>query len=220
MAKTKLNQTKRSEIKRIIKDYIQRTFNNDERFKELVKYEECLETLLQDKFNYFTNTTEEVINYLKSCNCYGQADVLNENYTFYQCNLSIDCLQAYCCKYEFESLKEKCSDFLNIEDCDYSCCIYPNTLMRKWLYNYEGWNNYNTQMCDLNNEYSEMKTKMWMIVDNCKYLEDVKEYIPIEEIISYVNQALYNCNTFISCITNEDLSLVKDFINNNKKEDN
>lgn len=220
MAKTRLNQTHKSEIKRRIKLYILNLFNNDEEFKQLLKDEQKIEEILQEKYNNFTDTTLEIIKYLKACNIYGTADVLNVNYTYYMSTLSINCVQTYNCKFDYEYLKDKCSDFLKPGDCDYHMCMYPQTLMRVWLGKSEVWNNYNTKMEELNNKYSEMQTKMYMIVDNCKYLEDVKEYLPINEVINYINEVLYNCNTFISCITNEDLSLVKDFINNNKKEDN
>jgi len=217
MAKTKLNQSHRGEIKRKIKTYIQNLFNNDEEFKQLLKDEENIEKVLQEKYDYFTNTTPEIIKYLKASNIYGTTDVENEHYTYYNCILSINCLQSYNCKYNYDYLKDKCSDFLKPDDCDYSMCMYSGRLMYVWLHQSEIWNNFNTKMVELNNKYSEMQTKMYMIVDNCKYLEDVKEYLPISEIINYINEVLYNCNTFISCITSEDLSTVKDFINNNKK---
>lgn len=218
MAKTRLNQTHRSEIKRKIKLYIQNLFNDDEEFKQLLKDEEKIEETLQEKYNYFTNTTPEIIKYLKESNVYGSTEVESENYTYYQCRLSINCMQSYCSKFSYDYLKDRCSDFLTPNDCDYSLCMYSGRLMYVWLKQSEIWNNYNTKMEELNDKYSEMQTKMYMIVDNCKYLEDVKEYLPIEEVINYVNEVLYNCNTFISCITSEDLSLVKDFINNNKKD--
>lgn len=218
MAKTRLNQTHRSEIKRKIKLYIQNLFNNDEEFKQLLKDEEKIEEILQEKYNYFTNTTPEIINYLKESNVYGSTEVESINYTYYQCRLSINCIQSYCSKFSYEYLKDRCSDFLKPDDYDYSMCMYSGRLMYIWLQQSEIWNNFNSKMVELNNKYSEMQTKMYMIVDNCKYLEDVKEYLPINEVINYINEVLYNCNTFISCITSEDLSLVKDFINNNKKD--
>lgn len=218
MAKTRLNQTHRTEIKRKIKLYIQNLFNNDEEFKQLLKDEEKIEEVLQEKYNYFTNTTLEIIKYLEASNIYGSTEVENINYTYYRCNISIKCVQTYSCKFGYEYLKDKCSDFLKPNDFDYSMCMYPGRLMYLWLHQSEIWDNYNTKMEELNNKYSEMQTKMYMIVDNCKYLEDVKEYLPIDAIINYVNEILYNCNTFISCITSEDLSIVKEFIHNNKKD--
>ena len=218
MAKTRLNQSHRTEIKRKIKLYIQNLFNNDEEFKQLLKDEEKIEEILQEKYNYFTNTTPEVIKYLINCNIYDTSDVENTYYTYYQCILSIKCVQTYNSKFSYEYLKDKCSDFLKPNDCDYNMCVYSKTLMNIWLKQSDIWNNFNSKMEDLNNKYSEMQTKMYMIVDNCKYLEDVKEYLPIDAIINYINEVLYNCNTFISCITSEDLSIVKDFINNNKND--
>lgn len=183
-----------------------------------MKDEEKIERILQEKYNYFTNTTSEIIKYLTDGNVYGSTEVENVCYTYYQCRLSIKCMQSYNCKFGYDYLKDKCSDFLKLGDCDYSLCIYSRRLMYIWLHQSDIWNNFNSKMEKLNNKYSEMQTKMYMIVDNCKYLEDVKEYLPIDTIINYVNEVLYNCNTFISCITSEDLSLVKDFINNNKKD--
>ncbi|MBR3490225.1 MAG: hypothetical protein IKH36_01920 [Bacilli bacterium] len=218
MAKTRLNQSHRNEIKRKIKNYIQNLFNNDEEFKQLLKDEEKIEKVLQEKHDYFTNTTIDITKYLKASNVYGSTDVEDIHYTYYHCILSIECTQTYNCKFSYEYLKDRCSDFLKLDDCDYSMCIYSGRLMHVWLQQSEIWNNFNSKMEELNNKYSEMQTKMYMIVDNCKYLEDVKEYLPIDAIINYINEVLYNCNTFISCITSEDLSLVKDFINNNKKD--
>ena len=207
MAKTKLNQSRRNEIKRKITLYIQNLFKDEEKIKEV----------LQERYNYFTNTTPEIIKYLIDSNIYGSIDVENKNYIYYQCILSINCIQSYNSKFSYDYLKDRCSDFLTLNNCDYSMCMYSDRLMYVWLQQSEIWNNFNTKMVELNNKYSEMQTKMYMIVDNCKYIEDVKEYLPISEIIEYINEVLYNCNTFISCITSEDLSIVKDFINNNKK---
>lgn len=218
MAKTRLNQTHRNEIKRKIKIYIQNLFNDDEEFKQLLKDEEKIEEVLQEKYNYFTNTTSEIINYLKASNIYGTTDVEDINYTYYRCTISINCMQTYSNKFNYDYLKDRCSDFLTPGDCDYSMCIYSGRLMHLWLQETELWNNFNTKMEELNNKYSEMQTKMYMIVDNCKYLEDVKEYLPISVVIQFVNETLYNCNTFISVVTDADINLVKEFINNNKKD--
>ena len=99
MAKTKLNQSHRGEIKRKIKLYIQNLFNDDEEFKQLLKDEEKIEKILQEKYNYFTNTTPEIIKFLKESYVYGATEVDNVNYTYYQCRLSINCMQSYCCKF-------------------------------------------------------------------------------------------------------------------------
>ena len=71
MAKTKLNKEKRSELKRIVRMYIQREFNNDEEFIKLKNLLTNFQKCAQNEFDRVTNCTEDVKKFLKGVKLYG-----------------------------------------------------------------------------------------------------------------------------------------------------
>lgn len=216
MAKTKLNKEKRTQIKQIIKDYIQREFNNDDDFIKLktllTNFQECA----QNEFDRVTNCTEEVKKFLKGMKLYGSCTVYNEYYSFYNATIEIQAPYSYNVSILYDYIIDKVT-YLTADNFSYDDTISVRRLCGKYLESLATFNNFEEEMSELNKKYLQMQEKMSVIVDNCKYLEDVKEYLPIDDVNKYVDECLYNCNTFISVVTVEDVNLVKDFINRNKK---
>lgn len=213
MAKTKLNNQKRDDIKRLIKNYISNVFDNDERLKKIQEKEKYFINLAQNEYNRVLNVTNDVINFLTSANLYGSIDVYNLYLQFYEMHLTIQGLYSYNGNFNEEELAPRCKYLENVYS---GSTISGKRLIEKYLKSLDGFEDFINDLTDLNDEYIQMLNKMRVIVDNCKYLEDIKEYIPIESVVAYVNQAIYNCNTFISVVTDEDLNTIKNFINNNK----
>lgn len=216
MAKIKLNKEKREQIKRIIRIYIQNEFNKDENFIKLKNLLTTFQKCAQDEFDRVTNCTEEVKKFLKGMNLYGSCAVYNEHFTYYSPSIEIKAPYSYNTSILEDYIKDKVA-FLRESDFSYDNTISVHRFCEKYLESLDTFNNFIEEMSELNKKYLQMQEKMSIIVDNCKYLEDVKEYLPIEEVNKYVDECLYNCNTFISVVTTEDINLVKDFINKNKK---
>lgn len=216
MAKTKLNKEKRLELKRIIKDYIQRKFNKDEDFIKLKNLLTNFQKCAQDEFDRVTNCTEDIKKFLKGMKLYGSCTVYNEYYSFYNTTIEIQAPYSYNVSILQEYIKDK-TTYLKNFDFGYDDTISIRLLCEKYLQSLASFNKFEEEMAELNKKYLQMQEKMLVIINNCKYLEDVKEYLPIDEVNKYVDECLYNCNTFISVVTSEDINLVKDFINKNKK---
>lgn len=216
MAKTKLNQPKRSELKRIVRMYIQNEFNKDEEFIKLKNLVSTFQKYAQDEFDRVTNCTEDVKKFLKGVKLYGSCAIYSEYFTFYNLSIEIQAPYSYNTSILEEYIKDKVT-YLRESDFSYDNTISVHRLCEKYLKSLDTFNNFIEELSELNKKYLQMQEKMSVIVDNCKYLEDVKEYLPIEEVNKYVDECLYNCNTFISVVTTEDINLVKDFINKNKK---
>ena len=216
MAKTKLNKEKRSELKRIVRDYIQKEFNNNEDFIKLKNLLTTFQKCAQDEFNQVTDCTGNVKKFLKGVKLYGSCVVYSECFKFYNVSIEIQAPYSYNTSILYEYIKDK-TTYLTRADFSYDDTISVHRLCEKYLESLDTFNNFIEEMSELNKKYLQMQEKMSVIIDNCKYLEDIKEYLPIDDVNKYVDEVLYNCNTFISCITSEDLSMVKDFINNNKK---
>ena len=216
MAKTKLNKEKRSELKRIIRYYIQKEFNNDEEFIKLKNLLTTFQKCVQDEFDRVTNCTEEVKKFLKGVKLYGSCGVYSEHYTFYSSSIEIQAPYSYNTSILREYIKDK-TTYLTDSCFSYDDTISVSRFCEKYLESLATFNKFKEDLGELNKKYLQMQEKMSIIVDNCKYLEDVKEYLPIDEVNTYVKECLYNCNTFISVMTSEDINLVKDFINKNKK---
>lgn len=216
MAKTKLNKEKRSELKRIIRDYIQREFNNDKDFIKLKNLLTNFQKCAQDEFDRVTNCTEDVKKFLKGMKLYGSCRVYSECFKYYTISIEIQAPYSYNTSILYEYIKDK-TTYLTRADFSYDDTISVHGLCEKYLESLTTFNKFVEEMIELNNKYLQMQEKMSVIIDNCKYLEDVKEYLPIDEVNKYVDECLYNCNTFISVVTSEDINLVKDFINRDKK---
>lgn len=216
MAKTKLNQPKRSELKRIVRMYIQNEFNKDEEFIKLKNLVSTFQKCAQNEFDRVTNCTEDVKKFLKGVKLYGSCAIYSEYFTFYNLSIEIQAPYSYNTSILEEYIKDKVT-YLRESDFSYDNTISVHRLCEKYLKSLDTFNNFIEELSELNKKYLQMQEKMSVIVDNCKYLEDVKEYLPIEEVNKYVDECLYNCNTFISVVTTEDINLVKDFINKNKK---
>lgn len=216
MAKTKLNKEKREEIKRIIRVYIHNEFNKDENFIKLKNLLTTFTECAQKEFDRVTNCTEEVKKFLKGTNLYGSCTIYNEHYTFYNQTIEIKAPYSYNVSILQEYIKDKVN-YITDSDCSYDNTITIRRLCEKYLESLDTFNNFEDEMSELNKKYLQMQEKMSVIVDNCKYLEDIKEYLPIDAVNKYVDECLYNCNTFISVVTTEDINLVKDFINRDKK---
>lgn len=216
MAKTKLNKEKRSELKRIVRMYIQREFNNDKEFIKLKNLLTNFQKCAQDEFDRVTNCTEDVKKFLKGVKLYGSCTVYNEHFYFYDAYIEIQASYSYNTSILHEYIEDK-TTYLTRDDFSYDDTISVRRLCEKYLESLASFNKFTEEMSELNKKYLQMQEKMSVIVDNCKYLEDVKEYLPIDEVNKYVDECLYNCNTFISVVTSEDINLVKDFINKNKK---
>ena len=216
MAKTKLNKEKRLELKRIIKDYIQREFNKDEDFIKLKNLLTTFQKCAQDEFNRVTNCTEDVKKFLKATKLYGSCTVYSEHYSFYSPSIEILAPYSYNVSISFEYIYNNVT-YITASDCNYDNTVSVRKLCEKYLESLPSFNKFTEDLAELNEKYLQMQEKMSVIIDNCKYLEDVKEYLPIDEVNKYVDECLYNCNTFISVVTSEDINLVKDFINKNKK---
>lgn len=216
MAKTKINQAKRTQIKRIIKDYIQREFNKDKDFIKLKNLLITFQNCAQNEFDRVTNCTEDVKKFLKGMKLYGSCEVYSEYFSFYNACINIQAPYSYNTSITNEYIKDK-TTYITDSDFSYDNTISIKRLCKKYLESLATFIKFLEEMTELNNKYLQMQEKMSVIVDNCKYLEDVKEYLPIEEVNKYVDECLYNCNTFISVVTADDINLVKDFINKNKK---
>lgn len=216
MAKTKINQAKRAQIKKIIKDYIQREFNKDKDFIKLKNLLITFQNCAQNEFDRVTNCTEDVKKFLKGMKLYGSCEVYSEYFSFYNVCINIQAPYSYNTSITNEYIKNK-TTYITDSDFSYDNTISIKRLSKKYLESLATFIKFLEEMTELNNKYLQMQEKMSVIVDNCKYLEDVKEYLPIEEVNKYVDECLYNCNTFISVVTADDINLVKDFINKNKK---
>lgn len=216
MAKTKLNQSKRTQIKQIIRVYIQNEFNKDEDFNKLKNLLTSFQNCAQNEFDRVMNCTEEVKKFLKGTKLYGSCTVYNEHFYFYDAYIEIQGPYSYNTSILYDYVKDK-TTYLTNDDFSYDDTISVRRLCEKYLESLASFNNFVEEMTELNKKYLQMQEKMSVIVDNCKYLEDIKEYLPIEEVNKYVDECLYNCNTFISVVTAEDINLVKDFINKSKK---
>ena len=216
MAKTKLNKEKREELKRIIRIYIQNEFNKDEDFIKLKDLLTTFQKCAQNEFDRVTNCTEDIKKFLKGMKLYGSCTVYNEYYSFYNPTIEIQAPYSYNVSILYEYIINK-TTYLTADDFSYDDTISVRRLCEKYLESLDTFNKFKEELSELNKKYLQMQEKMSVIVDNCKYLEDVKEYLPIEEVNKYVDECLYNCNTFISIVTAEDINLVKDFINKNKK---
>lgn len=216
MVKTKLNKEKRVQIKQIIRDYIQREFNKDEDFIKLKNLLTTFKDCAQKEFDRVTNCTEDVKKFLKGTKLYGSCKIYDQYYKFYTPTIEIQAPYSYNVSIAYEYIKDK-TTYLTINDFSYDYTISVRILCEKYLESLDTFNNFEKEMAELNKKYFQMQEKMSVIIDNCKYLEDVKEYLPIEEVNKYVDECLYNCNTFISVVTAEDINLVKDFINRDKK---
>ena len=216
MAKTKLNKEKREQIKRIIKDYIQREFNKDKEFIKLKNLLTNFQKCVQVEFDRVTNCTEDVKKFLKGVKLYGSCGIYCERFKYYDVSIEIQAPYSYNTSILHEYIKDK-TTYLTDSCFSYDDTISVARLCEKYLESLDTFNKFIEEMSELNKKYLQMQEKMSVIVDNCKYLEDVKEYLPIDEVNKYIDECLYNCNTFISCITSEDLSIVKDFINKSKK---
>lgn len=216
MAKTKLNKEKRSELKRIIRIYIQREFNNDKEFIKLKNLLTNFQKCAQDEFDRVTNCTEEVKKFLKGMKLYGSCTIYSQCYSYYNPYIEIQAPYSYNTSILYEYIKDK-TTYLTDSCFNYDGSISVRRLCEKYLESLPSFNKFTEEISELNKKYLQMQEKMSVIVDNCKYLEDVKEYLPIDEVNKYVDECLYNCNTFISVVTSEDINLVKDFINKNKK---
>ena len=216
MAKTKLNKEKRSELKRIVRMYIQREFNKDEEFIKLKNLLTNFQKCAQDEFDRVTNCTEDVKKFLKGMKLYGSCTIYNESYSYYNATMEILAPYSYNTLILREYVKDK-TTYLTDDSFSYDDTISIRRFCEKYLESLATFNSFEEEMAELNKKYLQMQEKMSVIVDNCKYLEDVKEYLPIDEVNKYVDECLYNCNTFISVVTSEDINLVKDFINKSKK---
>ena len=212
MAKSKLNNTKRYDIKRIITQYVKNEFEKDERFvkfKEKIPY---FADLAQKEYNKVAGITPDVKKFLELTNMWGSISVYSTYYPYYQLTIEIQGCYGYNCSFDLDKLSK---DYLYLKD-NYRSSCSSSSLANAYLTSLEEFKTWLDEFDKLNDEYRNMSTKMDAIVDNCKYLEDVKEFLPINEVIKYVDEALYNCNTFISVVTDADINLVKDFINKNK----
>lgn len=216
MAKTKLNKEKRSELKRIVRMYIQREFNNDEDFIKLKKLLTTFQKCVQDEFDRVTNCTEDVKKFLKGVKLYGSCGIYSESFKYYNVSIEIQAPYSYNTSILYEYIKDK-TTYLTKADFNYDDTISVHRICEKYLESLDTFNNFIEKLSELNKKYLQMQEKMSVIIDNCKYLEDIKEYLPIDKVNKYVDECLYNCNTFISVVTSEDINLVKDFINKNKK---
>lgn len=213
MAKTKLNNTKRYNIKNIIKQYIRNEFEKDERFVEFKKQIQHFTDLAQEEYNRVAGITQDVKDFLQLTSMWGSVDAYSQYFSYYELHMDIDGCYGYNCQFDVDKLKEKCPYIKN----EYRPTIHSSSLIRSYLESLEEFTKWISDFEDLNGEYNNLYEKMCTIVDNCKYLEDVKEYLPINSVIEFVNEALYSCNTFISVVTDADINLVRDFINKNKK---
>ena len=212
MAKSKLNNTKRYEIKRIIAQYVKNEFEKDEKFvkfKEKIPY---FADLAQKEYNKVAGITKDVKDFLELTNMWGSISAYSTYYSYYQLTIEIQGCYGYNCSFNLDKLSK---DYPYLKDTYRSSCS-SSSLANSYLQSLEEFNTWLNDFEKLNDEYNAMQNKMNAIVDNCKYLEDVKEFLPINEVIKYVDEALYNCNTFISVVTDADINLVKDFINKNK----
>lgn len=212
MAKTKINQSKRCEIRSLISDYIRTTFNNDEEYEKLLKKKEEFELLAQNEYNRLFKITDEITEFLQKSHSYGSMEVYNY-YGAYN-RLSIDIVGAY--SYNFNYNSEDLKDDAPYLD-SYFSDRSGSRIIQDYLKSLDEFNSWIEDLNTLNDKYSTLQAKMNRIVDNCKFLDDVKEYIPINSVIKYVDETIYNCSTFVSVVTNEDLDMVKNFINSTKK---
>jgi hypothetical protein len=212
MAKTKLNNTKRYEIKKIINQYIKNEFEKDERFAKFKEKIPYFTDLAQKEYNKVAGITPDVKKFLELTNMWGSISAYSTYYPYYQLNIEIQGCYGYNCSFDLDKLSE---DYPYLKD-NYRSSCSSSSLANSYLQSLEEFATWLNEFEKLNDEYRNLDTKMDSIVDNCKYLEDVKEFLPINEVIKYVDEALYNCNTFISVVTDADINLVKNFINKNK----
>ena len=116
MAKTRLNKEKRSELKRIIRVYIQNEFNKDETFIKLKDLLTDFQKYAQKEFERVTNCTDDVKNFLKCTNLYGSCTIYNEYYTFYNPTIEIQAPYSYNVSILYEYIKDKV-DYITDSDC-------------------------------------------------------------------------------------------------------
>ena len=110
MAKTKLNKEKRSELKRIVRMYIQREFNKDEEFIKLKNLLTNFQKCAQDEFDRVTNCTEDVKKFLKGVKLYGSCTIYNYSYSFYNASIEIQAPYSYNVSILREYIKDKTTD--------------------------------------------------------------------------------------------------------------
>ena len=212
MAKTKLNNNRRYEIKKIINQYIRNEFEKDKRFTDFKEKISYFVDLTQKEYDKVVNMTQDVKDFLQLAGMYGSVDAYTKYFSYYQLNMDIQGCYGYNCLFDLAKLGEKYSYLKDY----YKTSSNSSGIAHAYLESLEEFNDWIKNFEDLNEEYEKLYSKMCVIVDNCKYMEDIKEILPINEVIKYVNETLYNCNTFISVVTDADVSLVQDFINKSK----
>lgn len=108
--------------------------------------------------------------------------------------------------YEYQKIKET-RDKNNIEDlCICYINIYRELFVDDFILKYK----------DLKKQYRNILTKFESIVFGTKYAVDLLEVINIPEVKTYIENQLKSECTTISCVSQETIDFVKEYLNNDK----
>lgn len=105
--------------------------------------------------------------------------------------------------YEYEKIKEK-SYYRNL--CESYNDIYRDLFVDDFVLKYK----------DLKKQYRDILTKFESIVFDTKYAVDLLEVINIPEVKTYIENQLKSKCTALSCVSQETIDFVKEYLNNDK----
>lgn len=132
--------------------------------------------------------------------------------TFYTYNMGTDFLSNFDDKKdtkEYNIIKKVLEDnknsYTNLYNC--YCIIYRNLFADDFVLKYK----------KLKKQYRDIVFKFSAVVNNTKYINDLLDVINIPDVKTYIENYLKIKNTAISCINQETLDFVKNYLSTNKK---
>lgn len=126
--------------------------------------------------------------------------------SFYTYNMPNDFLYLFEDKkdtYEYEKIKEKS---YNNDLCSCYKEIYRDLFVNDFVLKYK----------DLKKQYRDILSKFESIVFSSKYAVDLLEVINIPEVKTYIENQLKSECTALSCVSQETIDFVKEYLNNDK----
>lgn len=155
------------------------------------------------KFNFDDNDSNKDVQY---------CDIYCDIKSFYNYSMGKDFLFKFDDKKdtkEYNMIKKVLEDnkysYTNLYNC--YCIIYRNFYVDEFVLKYK----------ELKKQYRDIVSKFSAVVTNIKYAEDLLDVINIPDVKSYIENYLKTKNTAISCINQETIDFVKNYLSTNKK---
>lgn len=132
--------------------------------------------------------------------------------TFHTYSMSTDFLSKFDDKKdtkEYNIIKKVLDDNKNYHTNLYKCycIIYNNFYVDEFVLKYK----------ELKKQYRDIVFKFSAVVTNTKYINDLLDIINIPDVKTYIENYLKINNTAISCINQETIDFVKNYLSTNKK---